>query len=59
MKRHAFSAAAFSGALLGAAMFSAPAMAQDEEQFITIGTGGQTGVCGGPVRLSPGQSRQR
>ncbi|MDI5987158.1 TAXI family TRAP transporter solute-binding subunit [Halomonas sp. M4R5S39] len=44
MKRHAFSAAAFSGALLGAAMFSAPAMAQDEEQFITIGTGGQTGV---------------
>ena len=25
MKRHAFSAAAFSGALLGAAMFSAPA----------------------------------
>ncbi|MCW4149653.1 TAXI family TRAP transporter solute-binding subunit [Halomonas sp. 18H] len=44
MKRHAFSAAAFSGALLGAAMFASPAMAQDEEQFITIGTGGQTGV---------------
>jgi uncharacterized protein len=42
MKRHAFSAAAFSGALLGAAMFSAPAVAQ--ERFITIGTGGQTGV---------------
>ena len=42
MKRHAFSAAAFSGALLGAAMFSAPAVAQD--RFITIGTGGQTGV---------------
>ena len=43
MKRHAFSAAAFSGALLGAAMFASPAMAQDEK-FITIGTGGQTGV---------------
>lgn len=43
MKRHAFSAAAFSGALLGAAMFASPAMAQ-EEKFITIGTGGQTGV---------------
>ncbi|WP_290788016.1 TAXI family TRAP transporter solute-binding subunit [Halomonas sp.] len=42
MKRHAFSAAAFSGALLGAAMLSAPAVAQD--RFITIGTGGQTGV---------------
>ncbi|TFH86325.1 TAXI family TRAP transporter solute-binding subunit [Billgrantia azerbaijanica] len=42
MKRHAFTAAAFSGALLGAAMFSAPAIAQ--ERFITIGTGGQTGV---------------
>ncbi|PXY00047.1 TAXI family TRAP transporter solute-binding subunit [Halomonas sp. LBP4] len=42
MKRHAFSAAAFTGALLGAAMFSAPAVAQ--ERFITIGTGGQTGV---------------
>ncbi|WP_163558746.1 TAXI family TRAP transporter solute-binding subunit [Halomonas sp. NO4] len=42
MKRHAFTAAAFSGALLGAAMFSAPAVAQ--ERFITIGTGGQTGV---------------
>ncbi|GHE21610.1 TAXI family TRAP transporter solute-binding subunit [Halomonas urumqiensis] len=44
MKRHAFSAAAFSGALLSAAMFASPAMAQDEERFITIGTGGQTGV---------------
>ncbi|MDN3524055.1 TAXI family TRAP transporter solute-binding subunit [Halomonas sabkhae] len=44
MKRHAFSAAAFSGALLGAAMFASPVMAQEEEQFITIGTGGQTGV---------------
>ncbi|GED21126.1 TAXI family TRAP transporter solute-binding subunit [Halomonas halmophila] len=44
MKRHAFSAAAFSGALLGAAMFASPAMAQEEEQYITIGTGGQTGV---------------
>ncbi|MBB3189463.1 TAXI family TRAP transporter solute-binding subunit [Halomonas cerina] len=43
MKRHAFSAAAFSGALLGAAMFASPAMAQ-EQKFITIGTGGQTGV---------------
>lgn len=42
MKRHAFTAAAFSGALLGAAMFSSPAVAQ--ERFITIGTGGQTGV---------------
>ncbi|WP_275286295.1 TAXI family TRAP transporter solute-binding subunit [Halomonas elongata] len=44
MKRHVFSAATFSGALLGAAMFASPAMAQEEEQFITIGTGGQTGV---------------
>ncbi|SEL00723.1 TAXI family TRAP transporter solute-binding subunit [Halomonas daqiaonensis] len=44
MKRHAFSAAAFTGAILGAAMFASPAMAQDEEKFITIGTGGQTGV---------------
>lgn len=43
MKRHAFSAAAFTGAILGAAMFASPAMAQ-EEKFITIGTGGQTGV---------------
>lgn len=42
MKRHAFSAAAFSGALLGAAMFSAPAVA--DNRYITIGTGGQTGV---------------
>lgn len=44
MKRHAFSAAAFTGTLLGAAIFASPAIAQDEEQFITIGTGGQTGV---------------
>lgn len=44
MKRHAFSAAAFTGTLLGAAMFASPAIAQDEEKFITIGTGGQTGV---------------
>jgi hypothetical protein len=43
MKRHAFSAA-FAGTLLSAAMFATPAMAQDKEQFITIGTGGQTGV---------------
>ena len=43
MKRHAF-AAAFTGTLLGAAIFASPAMAQGEEQFITIGTGGQTGV---------------
>lgn len=42
MKRHAFSAAAFSGVLMGAAMLSSPAVAQ--ERFITIGTGGQTGV---------------
>lgn len=42
MKRHVFSAAAVSGMLLGAAAFSAPAVAQD--RFITIGTGGQTGV---------------
>ncbi|RCV91619.1 TAXI family TRAP transporter solute-binding subunit [Billgrantia montanilacus] len=42
MKRHVFSAAAFSGALLGAALVSSPAVAQD--RFITIGTGGQTGV---------------
>ncbi|SER82057.1 hypothetical protein SAMN04487958_103153 [Vreelandella subterranea] len=44
MKRHAFSTAAFSGALLAAAAFASPAMAQEDEQFITIGTGGQTGV---------------
>jgi len=43
MKRHAFSAA-FAGTLLSAAMFASPAMAQDQERFITIGTGGQTGV---------------
>jgi TRAP transporter TAXI family solute receptor len=44
MKRHAFPAAAFTGTLLGAAMFASPALAQDKEKFITIGTGGQTGV---------------
>ncbi|MDR5873573.1 TAXI family TRAP transporter solute-binding subunit [Vreelandella gomseomensis] len=44
MKRHAFSTAAFSGALLAATAFAAPAMAQEDQQFITIGTGGQTGV---------------
>ncbi|MGM0825509.1 MAG: TAXI family TRAP transporter solute-binding subunit [Pseudomonadota bacterium] len=45
MKRHAFSTAAFSGALLAAAAFAAPAMAEEEgENYITIGTGGQTGV---------------
>ena len=43
MKRHAFSAVV-TGTLLSAAMFASPAMAQDKEQFITIGTGGQTGV---------------
>ncbi|OAZ89434.1 TAXI family TRAP transporter solute-binding subunit [Halomonas sp. G11] len=44
MKRHAFSTAAFSGTLLAATAFASPAMAQEDEQFITIGTGGQTGV---------------
>ncbi|MCK0715601.1 TAXI family TRAP transporter solute-binding subunit [Chromohalobacter sarecensis] len=44
MKRYAFTAALFSGALLGAAALSTPAMAQDQERFVTIGTGGQTGV---------------
>lgn len=44
MKRHALTAAAFTGTLLGAALFSSQAVAQDEENFITIGTGGQTGV---------------
>ena len=45
MKRHAFSTAAFSGALLAAAAFASPAMAEEEgENYITIGTGGQTGV---------------
>lgn len=42
MKRHVFSTAAFSGALIAAASFAAPAVAQD--RYITIGTGGQTGV---------------
>ena len=45
MKRHTFSTAAFSGALLAAAAFASPAMAEEEgENYITIGTGGQTGV---------------
>lgn len=44
MKRHAFSTAAFSGTLLAATAFASPAMAQEDEKFITIGTGGQTGV---------------
>lgn len=43
MKRHVFSTAAFSGALLAAATFASPAVAQ-EESYVTIGTGGQTGV---------------
>lgn len=42
MKRHSLSAAMVSGALLGAAMFSTPTLAQ--QNYITIGTGGQTGV---------------
>ncbi|WP_458526090.1 TAXI family TRAP transporter solute-binding subunit [Onishia taeanensis] len=42
MKRHAITAAAVSGALMGATMFSSPVVAQ--ERFMTIGTGGQTGV---------------
>ncbi|HAA46537.1 MAG: TRAP transporter solute receptor protein, TAXI family [Halomonas sp. 54_146] len=42
MKRHVFSTAAFSGALIAAATFASPAVAQ--ERYITIGTGGQTGV---------------
>ncbi|WP_168011880.1 TAXI family TRAP transporter solute-binding subunit [Halomonas salinarum] len=42
MKRHAITAAAVTGLLTGAAMFSSPVVAQ--ERFITIGTGGQTGV---------------
>ncbi|WP_311944201.1 TAXI family TRAP transporter solute-binding subunit [Halomonas piscis] len=44
MKRHAFSTAALSGALLAAASFAAPAVAEEEESYVTIGTGGQTGV---------------
>ena len=43
MKRHALTAAVLSSALMGAASISTPAMAQ-EQQYITIGTGGQTGV---------------
>ncbi|MBE0405045.1 TRAP transporter solute receptor, TAXI family precursor [Halomonas citrativorans] len=42
MNRHVFSTATFSGALIAAATFAAPAVAQ--ERYITIGTGGQTGV---------------
>ncbi|MHB0775839.1 TAXI family TRAP transporter solute-binding subunit [Halomonas sp. WWR20] len=42
MKRHFVAAALSAGALLGATSLSTPAYAQ--EQFITIGTGGQTGV---------------
>lgn len=42
MNRHSLSTAMVSGALLGAALFSTPTMAQ--QNFITIGTGGQTGV---------------
>ena len=42
MKRHVFSTAAFSGAFIAAATFASPAVAQ--ERYITIGTGGQTGV---------------
>lgn len=43
MKRHAFSAV-LTGTLLGAAILASPVIAQDKEKFITIGTGGQTGV---------------
>ncbi|MGM8932664.1 TAXI family TRAP transporter solute-binding subunit [Salinicola halophyticus] len=43
MKRHALTAAIFSTAMMGVASVSTPAMAQDQ-QYITIGTGGQTGV---------------
>ncbi|SDL27088.1 hypothetical protein SAMN05661010_01282 [Modicisalibacter muralis] len=42
MKHHSLYATMVSGALLGATLLSTPAMAQ--EKFITIGTGGQTGV---------------
>jgi len=44
MKRHGLTAALISGVLMGAATLSTPAMAQDEQRFVTIGTGGQTGV---------------
>lgn len=44
MKRYAFTTAAFTGALLGAATFASPAIAEEEENYVTIGTGGQTGV---------------
>ena len=58
MKRYAFTAALFSGALLGAATLSTPAVAQDQERFVTIGTGGQTGVYYVVGHdLSPGQSQ--
>jgi len=42
MKRQLLSAAVASGAILGAATLAAPAQAQ--QNFLTIGTGGQTGV---------------
>lgn len=42
MKHHSLYATMVSGALLSATLLSTPAMAQ--EKFITIGTGGQTGV---------------
>ncbi|WP_136067906.1 TAXI family TRAP transporter solute-binding subunit [Modicisalibacter radicis] len=42
MKRHLLSAAMASGAILGAATLATPVQAQ--QNFITIGTGGQTGV---------------
>lgn len=44
MKRHGLTAALISGVLMGAATLSTPALAQDEQRFVTIGTGGQTGV---------------
>ncbi|WP_148252960.1 TAXI family TRAP transporter solute-binding subunit [Aidingimonas lacisalsi] len=44
MKRHVFTATALTSAIIGAASFASPAMAEEEEQYITIGTGGQTGV---------------
>ncbi len=43
MKRHAFSMAALAGVVAGFSLTASPALAQ-QEQFITIGTGGQTGV---------------
>ncbi len=43
MKRHVFTVAALVGAVAGFSLTASPALAQ-KEQFITIGTGGQTGV---------------